>query len=118
MSNILKYLRQREWSMGNGQCPDCCGVGEDWIGDMMFLDGSGVGHKRGCKLAQAIHEAGGTPLMVGESKSTEQYEIFISKGGWFGTRPKTKDGCHRYKAFAEEYNKQARRMASEEVTKM
>lgn len=49
MNLAIKYLKQKEWSMGNGQCPDCCGhkprIG--WWTDT-------VGHTLNCKLAKAL----------------------------------------------------------------
>jgi len=58
MSASLKYLQDREWSMGNGQCPDCCrakpGIG--WWTDT-------VGHREGCPLAVALGELGAAPEM-------------------------------------------------------
>lgn len=28
MNKTIEYLRKKEWSMGNGQCPDCCGLSD------------------------------------------------------------------------------------------
>ena len=70
----LEYLRKREWSMGHGQCPDCCGKTDnadicDWpyedekIRDMCAeMDGTPdrpvryrkLGHKDGCPLKAAL----------------------------------------------------------------
>lgn len=45
----LDYLLNLEYSMGNGQCPDCCGSNPklDWWTKTW-------GHKKDCKLADAL----------------------------------------------------------------
>lgn len=67
----MEYLKGREWSAGNGQCPDCWGLAPDsgWeqrdktlfdIGTELGADPnrkmitSTIGHKEGCVLAEAI----------------------------------------------------------------
>lgn len=52
--DALKYLRLNEWTMGNGQCPDCCGSKPraGWWTET-------VGHRLGCKKAEAIESLGG-----------------------------------------------------------
>lgn len=49
----LRYLRSSEWTMGNGQCPDCCGSKPraGWWTDT-------VGHKHHCARAKAIEALG------------------------------------------------------------
>ncbi len=64
-----------------------------------------IGHDANCSLAAALRDAGGTPLMKGDFTSEVEFEHFISESGLFGTRPKTKDGCPRYRAYAEETQK-------------
>ncbi len=50
-----EYLRNREWSLGNGQCPDCCGLDPK----PGLWDGRGtVGHTPKCKLANTLRELG------------------------------------------------------------
>ena len=65
MSNAINYLLSREWSAGNGQCPECFGVPASWYGHPCFRHPDQVGHKKGCSLAASIKELGGEPLMIG-----------------------------------------------------
>lgn len=60
------YLKDREWSMGNGQCPDCCGLPPGWLswtGHTFYREK--IGHELDCKLASALRDVGGSPLMLG-----------------------------------------------------
>jgi hypothetical protein len=98
MSEALDYLKKEEWSMGNGQCPKCCGVHAGWHGHPCYMTTEKIGHKPDCPLAGAIKSAGGSPLMQGDFKSEVEYEHFISETGLYGTRPKTPEGCPRYAA--------------------
>lgn len=80
--SALSYLLKREWSMGNGQCPDCCGVPASWHGHILHLTTRTIGHRNGCALAAAIKDAGGKPLFMGQFKSELQYEqCMIPNGG-------------------------------------
>jgi len=45
VSPTLEYLLKREWSMGNGQCPNCCGVPEGWLGHPCIADRNRSGIK-------------------------------------------------------------------------
>ena len=49
-----KYLRKKEWSMGNGQCDECEGLGPDMLG----WDPSTFGHEKDCKFAKMMVELG------------------------------------------------------------
>ena len=89
--NALKYLLKREWSMGNGQCPDCCGVPASWHGHPLYLTTKGIGHKKACKLALAIKDAGGKPLMIGQFKSDISWESAITADGFLTTQLKGSD---------------------------
>ena len=53
-NTALKYLQEGEWTMGNGQCGECCGnkPRARWHTDT-------VGHRQGCKKAKAIEALGG-----------------------------------------------------------
>ena len=57
----ITYLRRLEWSMGNGQCPECCGASDDgrWHGHPLYRLLSDLGHKLDCALANSIEELGG-----------------------------------------------------------
>ena len=101
MDKAIEYLKKREWSMGNGQCPDCCGVPESWHGHPCHMTAETIGHESGCSLAETLREMGERPLMKGEFKSDAQFEHYISDGGFYGTRPKTTEGCPRIRAKNE-----------------
>lgn len=64
--SVRDYLRKREWSMGNGQCPDCCGVPPDWLGHPLHETPETIGHKLGCQLAEALADAGERVVYLGE----------------------------------------------------
>ena len=42
---------KKEWSLGNGQCPDCLGCGPEMGGEI-------VGHHSSCQLAKLMKIAG------------------------------------------------------------
>ena len=100
-ASALNYLLEQEWSMGTGagQCPECCGVSENWLGHPLFLTSKKIGHKADCKMAAAIASAGGKPLMIGEMNDQREFETFIADSGCFSTRPKTPEGCARLRAW-------------------
>lgn len=66
----LKYLRKDEWTMGNGQCHDCCGSAprRGWWTKT-------VGHKKYCRLAKAIESLGGKVVWEKENKSKRRFQI-------------------------------------------
>lgn len=104
MNSTLEYLKSKEWSMGNGQCPECFGVHEGWYGHPLHMEPETIGHKKDCKLAKAIKDLGGDPLYLGEYKSDKQFENYIDDNGIHGIRPKTQNGCERHKKYVEEIN--------------
>ena len=53
-----------EWSMGNGQCPSCNGLGPVFDNPFDFRRDS-IGHEEGCELAQLMLDAGKSPMMKG-----------------------------------------------------
>lgn len=91
-NNALDYLRAREWSMGclgghsMGQCPECYGVHESWLGHPLHLDSSELGHRKECTLAAAIESLGGKVVYVGESTLTERYGTYTTEHGFLSTR--------------------------------
>lgn len=101
MSDAATYLRKREWSMGNGQCPDCHGVPASWHGHPCHMTAESIGHEKKCDLAAALVALGEKPLMKGEFTSDVEYEHYISEIGIYGTRPKTANGCPRYRSATE-----------------
>lgn len=62
MSAAASLLRAGEWSMGNGQCPEChaCQPGRGWWT-------ARVGHIPECARAEALRELGETPEMDREN---------------------------------------------------
>ena len=69
MSKAVEILKDKEWSMGNGQCPECYGLHKGWVeGDNIYLF-KNVGHRENCGRANAIRELGGDVYFVGELDS-------------------------------------------------
>lgn len=101
MNKTTEYLKKMEWSMGNGQCPECCGVPASWHGHPCHMTTENIGHEADCSLAAALRDAGEAPLMKGDFTSNMEFEHYITESGFFGTRPKTEEGCPRYRAYAE-----------------
>jgi hypothetical protein len=87
--SALDYLQQKEWSMGNGQCPECCGVHAGWLGHLLYLTDENIGHKETCALAAAIKDVGGEPLMIGQMKSGRRFESYWTDKGFRATREVT-----------------------------
>lgn len=88
-SPALNYLLQKEWSTGNGQCPECLGVHEGWHGHPIYLTADKIGHKKGCPLATAIASLGGDALVEGAYKDERVYEIYWTEAGFLSTRVKS-----------------------------
>ena len=67
-SAVLEYLAPKEWAMGNGQCPECYGANPDgrWDGHPCYPSRAMHGHKSGCRLAEALAEAGVEPTYLTE----------------------------------------------------
>lgn len=79
MNNTLKHLKEKEWSMGNGQCPECYGVPESWLGHINHLTFDTIGHKKDCVLVACLRELGEAPLIKGEFKGEAEYEVVFDK---------------------------------------
>ncbi len=86
MKNVIKYLRKKEWSMGHGQCPECCGVSHEWLGDINYLTSKNLGHLKTCSLAKALEDLDEYVLYRGESKDTSVHETYWTKTGILSTR--------------------------------
>jgi len=71
--------------MGNGQCPECCGVPESWHGTVNHLTADTIGHKKNCLLAASLREKGITPTMKG-SFTGPDYETYWNDNGFLHTR--------------------------------
>jgi len=82
----IDYLRGKEWSMGNGQCPECCGVPPDWHGHIVHLTGDTIGHEKKCPLASVLRDLGEVPVMIGGYKSDVVYETYWTESGFLSTR--------------------------------
>lgn len=104
MQKTIDYLKKLEWSIGNGQCPECNGVPESWHGHPLHMTADSIGHDRKCQLAEALLECGEKPMMKGDFSSDVEFEPFIGDDGSLGTRHKTADGCPRYKAAVDRIN--------------
>ncbi len=63
MNKALRFLRRDEWTMGNGQCPECCGLAPDgrWKNHPC---NHGVGHEMDCALAASIFDLGARPIYL------------------------------------------------------
>lgn len=64
-----------------------------------------IGHKHDCSLAASLQDLGIKPLIQRGYISNVEYEHYISDNGFYGTRPKTKDGCPKIKAESERFIK-------------
>ncbi len=62
LNSLLKY----EWSMGNGQCHLCYGLGKGFYPQNAYEE---IGHKKTCGIGLAIREFGGDTYFKGELKT-------------------------------------------------
>ena len=88
-STAAAYLRSKEWSLGNGQCPECGGVHQGWFPHPNFLTADKIGHKPDCQLAESLRSLGESPLMLGQFKSEIEYEGYFRDDGLYDIRPIT-----------------------------
>lgn len=103
--STLEYLQGKEWSMGNGQCPDCGGVPSSWYGHPLYLNPKNIGHKKGCKLALAISGADGVPLYQGEFKTADEREsCLVPMGGMNILSTQIKGSNPEHRALYEQHN--------------
>jgi hypothetical protein len=68
MKSYVTRLREKEWSMGNGQCPECCGLSPKWYKGGFLNDvknPSKIGHEKFCLLARMMKDYGIRPVMLG-----------------------------------------------------
>jgi hypothetical protein len=99
----LDYLLAHEWSMGNGQCPECHGVHAGWYPHPCHMTPDTIGHKLDCPLAASILDVGGKPLFLGAFKDSKQYENYITDDGFYSIREKTENGCPKIKEHNREF---------------
>lgn len=98
----VPYWRDKEWSMGNGQCPECCGVPESWFGQPLHLNPESIGHNKDCPLAEVLFALGEAPVMQGSFKSDKKFEWCMNDAGIIGIREATPEGCPRYKEWMKQ----------------
>ena len=68
MKSYVTKLREKEWSMGHGQCPECCGLGPSFYKDGFLNEIKNpvlIGHKRFCLLARMMKDYGIHPIILG-----------------------------------------------------
>lgn len=68
ISKTIRFLRKDEWTMGNGQCHECCGQKPraKWWTDK-------VGHRKDCMLAMALEELGQKVTWEHENHSKHRF---------------------------------------------
>jgi hypothetical protein len=110
--STLKYLREKEYSMGNGQCPECCGVPPSWHGHPCHPTPQSIGHKRNCPLAAAIMEQGGSVLFQGKLTELPLGERYKP-----GTAYYKYINSKEYKEWAENLDKKLNDLLFEYLTK-
>ncbi len=69
MKSYVSRLREKEWSMGNGQCPACGGLGPGFYHkeNPKFIGRtvSDIGHSKFCLFARMMKDYGMNPVMLG-----------------------------------------------------
>lgn len=105
-NKAVDYLLKKEWSMGNGQCPECCGVPASWLGHHGYMNAASIGHEKNCSMAAALTDLGQTPIIKGTFKSDIEYEHYITDDGFYSTRLKTENGCSKLKDVNEKFKQQ------------
>jgi len=62
MNETQKYLLDKEWSMGNGQCLECSGLRVGYWSNFKIWTSVDEGHQCNCRFAAVMKEAGLTPI--------------------------------------------------------
>ena len=65
----IKYLRDKEWTMGNGQCDDCCGTDPNMIWGLGRDKRSG--HEKDCPAAKCLEELGEKVFYKGDKRDPD-----------------------------------------------
>ncbi len=73
-TTAIKYLRGKEWSMGNGQCPECYGLSSKL---RSYYPSRLAGHHPQCLLAVALEELGDKPLFKSDPEKEKYYESLV-----------------------------------------
>lgn len=76
VERILSNLQRHEWTMGNGQCRECCGVPPKWYGYSCYMEKERIGHSLNCSVGFNIRELGGITWFKGEFKPTKEQQAF------------------------------------------
>ncbi len=81
MSKALKFLLKNEWTMGNGQCDECCGGHKGWHDHPCYRGYEGTGHSYNCGIGLAIRELGGETHFIGEldNEGNRRYTLGVDK---------------------------------------
>ena len=92
----IEYLRSREWSMGNGQCPDCGGISLAWYDreveqcrklvelfsgkpmPLLLVRGP-AGHKDNCCLASSLVSLGQEILWSKDHDTRLPNELWVEE---------------------------------------
>tara|TARA_R110002126_G_scaffold182843_3_gene331464 strand:- start:2353 stop:2646 length:294 start_codon:yes stop_codon:yes gene_type:complete len=69
MDAAIKYLRDKEWSMGHGQCDDCCGLSPNKYWHLTC--GDKQGHKLHCEFAKVLIDMGEKVFFIGDELDPE-----------------------------------------------
>jgi len=70
---MKKY--KKEWSLGNGQCPDCHGCKPGFRADI-------VGHELNCQLAELMKIAGLSPVYAHKNEGYDPSDGFYNRSDW------------------------------------
>jgi hypothetical protein len=76
IEKVLKHIQKDEWSMGNGQCRECCGVHAGWYGHPLHMEKESIGHEPGCQTGESVRELGGETLFKGEFTPTSEQQKY------------------------------------------
>ena len=81
----VEHLRKVEWTMGNGQCGTCYGLG---VSFHKSRGASQIGHEKECGLAGALASLGEKPLYKGEFDPGYDFESYWNDDGLMCSRLK------------------------------
>ena len=90
---LYERWKDKEWSMGNGQCPECQGLPPSWHGHPCALTSNKIGHKPDCLVALTIEAFGGAVIRLGDYRDPREFECFIDGYGFYDTRVKEDLPC-------------------------
>ena len=73
----VKYLRKIEWSLGNGQCPECFGAPPGWTGHPCYRNAASIGHKEDCDLARSLLGLGEKVFLLGDYTPSARTQVLL-----------------------------------------